>query len=215
MTFKQKVVTPTITKLYLEKYRGLARKYPDRIAQHIERAENELRSLTLGREFGESTESYFVRRPDVKKRWDEIKQAILEMGFIPEAVTPGIKREATKITKPINLESQLAKYQAIRFKTANDEKQITRLQKLIKADASKWQVGQGVGWEPTGVGQVNRGYRIIEVHPETKEVTVQAVTDVGQLADFTFGPHRVEISDLVRDRRFDSAIPKKTRTYNR
>ena len=78
---------------YLEKYRKLVEKYPDRLDKHLERAKDEAVSVVLGREFGETTEDYFERHPDVKRRWDEVMFAIREMEQLkvsPKAVTPEV-----------------------------------------------------------------------------------------------------------------------------
>ncbi len=76
----EKPVTPEVTKQpYLEKYRELVRKYPDRIDKHLERAKDEKASIVLGREYGESFDNFLERRPDVKRRWDELTIAIKEM----------------------------------------------------------------------------------------------------------------------------------------
>lgn len=73
---------------YLEKYRKLAKKYPARIDDHLERAKGEKASIVLGREFGEDFDSFLERRPDVKSRWNELTVAIKEMEQVRARITP-------------------------------------------------------------------------------------------------------------------------------
>ena len=104
------------------------------------------------------------------------------------------------------MRSQIRELQGKRFKSAGDEITIERLQRTLVANPSKWQVGQGVGWRAVR-GQANRGYRIERVIPETKEAIIRPVGDIGQLADYTGKPERVDIIDLLRDKRYDRLQP--------
>jgi len=100
--------------------------------------------------------------------------------------------------------AELRKLKAIRFKTANDEKKIKRIQKQIQENVSKWEAGQGVGWR-VAAGQVNRGLRITEIYPDTHTAKIEFIKDVGQLADYKAGStHIVDTIDLIRDKRYDS-----------
>lgn len=85
---KEAITSEVIKQPYLEKYRGLVGKYPDRIDKHIERAKDEKASIVLGRMFGESFDNFLGRRPDIKRRWDELTIAIKEMEQIKAEVPP-------------------------------------------------------------------------------------------------------------------------------
>ena len=91
-------------------------------------------------------------------------------------------------------------------KSRGDEITLSRMKATLQANPSRWQIGQGVGWRAVR-GQVNRGYRIEAVIPETKEAIIRPVGDIGQLADYTGQSERVDIIDLLRDRRFDATQP--------
>ncbi len=84
------VIPQVIGQPYLEKYRGLAKKYPERIDKHIERAKDEKASLVLGRGFGETFEAYLEQNPGVKKRWEELTVAIKEMQQLKMGIMPTI-----------------------------------------------------------------------------------------------------------------------------
>ncbi|GAH39870.1 unnamed protein product, partial [marine sediment metagenome] len=84
---------------YLEKYRKLVEKYPDRIDNHLERAKDEKASLVLGRGFGESFDDYLEHNPSVKRRWDELTTAIGEMEQLKAGIIGTIKPQATKGSK--------------------------------------------------------------------------------------------------------------------
>ena len=115
-----------------------------------------------------------------------------------------VERPAEKFIE--RKQAELERLNAIRFKTAHDEIKIERIQKQLKENVGKWQVGQGVGWKVVK-GQVNRGLRIVEVYPEEHKAKIQFITDVGQLADIEVGSTNiVDTIDLIRDKKFDGVI---------
>ena len=106
--------------------------------------------------------------------------------------------------------AELKRLQAIRFKGAGQEKQIELLKKRIAADPAKWKAGDGVGWKVTG-NQINRGFRIAEVDPQTKTAVIRQVADTGITS--TGGDYdriqdqRVHIAYLVRDNKYNAIPP--------
>jgi hypothetical protein len=80
------------------------------------------------------------------------------------------------------------------------------LEAKAKADPSKWNVGNGVGHRV--VGQISRGFRIVEIDPETKLAMIRSVADTG-LTTSGGNADRIEdswvhIASLVRDRKYDA-----------
>ena len=121
----------------------------------------------------------------------------------PEVVPP----EETADPDADNRE-KLKKLQAVRFKTANDEKQIEILKERIATPADKWKVGDGVGWKVYG-NQINRGFRVVSVHPESKTVTIRSVADTGITTSGgdtdKIGDETLHVADLVRDTKYNAA----------
>jgi N12 class adenine-specific DNA methylase len=99
----------------------------------------------------------------------------------------------------------LEHFEAKRVKTAGDERTIALLRRRIEASPDKWRVGDGVGYRVDR--QINRGFRIVSIDPNTKTAVVRSVADTGltttggadRIADTT-----VHIGDLVRDRKYDA-----------
>ena len=121
------------------------------------------------------------------------------------SVTP-IEQKLPKPVVPLTADqvdkARIKELKAVRFKTAGQEKSIELLEARLKADPSKWAVGDGVGHRVAG--QITRGYRIVDIDPATKEATISIVADTG-LADAGIGDsQRVHIGDLVRDNRFNA-----------
>lgn len=103
--------------------------------------------------------------------------------------------------------TELKQLKSKQFKTRPDEINIERIEKQLKENVGKWQVGQGVGWRVHGK-QINRGMRIIEVYPEQHKAKIQFIKDVGQLADYKHGStHTVDMIDLIRDKNYDTIEP--------
>jgi len=107
-------------------------------------------------------------------------------------------------------EAELKRLEGIKYKTAGVEKSIRILKAKIAVDPSKWNVGDGVGWRiGEGKGsQINRGFRIIDINPETKTATIRSVADTGltvsggnfdKIAD-----EQVHLSDLIKDNKYNS-----------
>jgi len=63
-------------KTQIEKFKSLLDKYPDRRIKTLDRMRGILISHTLGRDFNESMEDYYIRRPDIKESDDDIKELI-------------------------------------------------------------------------------------------------------------------------------------------
>lgn len=97
--------------------------------------------------------------------------------------------------------------------TRATEIKIMRLEGEIKADPSKWSVGNGVGWYVGSAtakkrgDQVNRGYRIIELDAENKTAKIRSIADTGITNsggnDDVLPNETVHIADLVRDKKYD------------
>jgi len=158
---------------------------------------------------------------DIKTRIDELSDLMLKLGFkpqpqrledIPELEEPAEKPAEKKWTEAEWLAERkkvLKEYQGKRFKTANDEIIINRIQKQIAENVAKWQPGQGVGWKLPG--QVNRGLRIVEVYPETHQAKIKWIVDTGVIADLELGKtHIVDTIDLIRDKKYDAPVTKPT-----
>src|SRR5690606_28993005 len=80
-----------------------------------------------------------------------------------------------------------------------------------KADPSKWSEGDGVGYSVAGAGgkkQINRGFRIVSIDPDTKTAVVRQVADTGLTStggNFDrVGDTRVHVAELTRDRKYDA-----------
>lgn len=126
-------------------------------------------------------------------------------------------------------DSRLALYQQFQSQgqslTFAQEKSIEIYTRRAKADPSKWQVGQGVAYK---VGQqINRGFQISQIDPDTKLALLSQVADTGLTVTGSsdkLPPSWVHIGDLVTDNSYnsspssvtptsiapDSSIPKET-----
>lgn len=117
------------------------------------------------------------------------------------------KTEVPKPTADQNDKAELKRLERLRFKTRGNEIQIERLKARIAADPSKWKVGDGVGWKVAN--QTNRGFRIVEVRPETKQAVIRSVADTGLTTsggDYDqINDQLVHISDLVRDNKYNAS----------
>ena len=110
--------------------------------------------------------------------------------------------KATGHPADVRLKQRLAELKKIQFKTFGQEREITHLKQLIKADPNKFKPGEGVAWKL--YNQTNRGFRVLQVFPERKEAVIGLVKDTG-FADINAG-HRevVHVGDLMRDRKYDA-----------
>lgn len=106
------------------------------------------------------------------------------------------------------LQMQIEKINRVRYKTALQERNLAALEARLKADPSRWLVGMGVGYRVSR-NQINRGFRIKKTNFSEKTVLVTSVHDSGLTTtggDFDRISDRwVYVSDLIRDKRFDSA----------
>lgn len=88
--------------------------------------------------------------------------------------------------------------------TAQSRRLLTSLEKKAAADPAKWKSGQGVGWKPVQ-GQINRGFRVIEVDEPTKMAKIRQVADTGITK--TGGVDRindqwVHVAELITDNKY-------------
>jgi len=140
-----------------------------------------------------------------------------------------VKSSGSKTPKPSSttgdeeMDARLARYRERLSKnkslTGSEEKAYEVLLRREKADPSKWGVGEGVGYRVGASGkggQINRGFQIIEVDPESKKALVRSVADTG--ITVSGGMDRLEdrwvhVGDLVRDKKYrrpqrqDSRLP--------
>jgi len=148
---------------------------------------------------------------DAMKHFEEYMN-VDEPGRFTFEITPKAK-PVTKKPSPTGFvaekRAELKRLKAKRFKTANDEVQIERIQKQLKENVGKWQVGQGVGWRVMK-GQTNRGLQIVEVYPDQHLAKIKFVADTGVLADYKAGSTQtVDMIDLIRDKKYDAIAPEK------
>lgn len=162
---------------------------------------------------GKNSESYRMMYP-VKKTISEVVEHFCEYlnldGHNNNYTIEIVKEQTEKVNKETDpVKEELNKLKAKRFKTWHDEKKIERLEQLIKADASKWNVGYGVGWKVT-YNQINRGYQIVSVDQQTKTAVIKPVADTGITEDGTDRMvtrwQTVSIIDLIRDKKYDRAV---------
>jgi hypothetical protein len=121
-----------------------------------------------------------------------------------------VKEKEEKVKKEVDpVKEELKRLKEKRFKTHGDEIKIERLEQHIKADASKWLSGYGVGWKVTR-NQVNRGYQVVSIDTLSKTAIIKPVADTGLTVDGTNqmpkDRHTVQIIDLMRDKKYDAAI---------
>lgn len=106
-----------------------------------------------------------------------------------------------------DLEIQIGRINRVKYKTALQERQLASLKSRLKADPSRWLVGMGVGYRVSR-NQINRGFRITKTKLSEKMVLVSSVSDCGLTSsggDFDrTADCWVYVSDLIRDKRFDS-----------
>lgn len=180
---------------------------------------------TIGRRYNTREEAEAALEASAKQHEDEMRKAIENKS--PEEIQSQadywLKEKApqpqakTTSPQPDSLKPewkrQLKQKQAIKYKTASDEKTIERLKAKIANDPSKWSIGDGVGYRVnSGRGtQVNRGFRIIAVDPKSETVTVRQVADTGltssggdydQMRDAA-----IDMIDLVRDKKYNATPP--------
>lgn len=126
--------------------------------------------------------------------------------YIVELDCKQTKSKQATIKEIDPLKEELKKLKGIRFKTAQQEKQIDRLEKLIKLNPNKWQVGYGVAWKVTG-NQINRSYQIAEIDYQNKKAVIKPVADTGLTIDgsdrMPIEWHTVSMVDLIRDKKYD------------
>lgn len=142
-------------------------------------------------------------RPSIQKEIDTLNAEKAALVLVPKAEA---KVEAETFESERRAELKILK--AKKSQTRATEIKIERIEKQLKENFGKWQIGQGVGWRVVK-GQTNRGLRIVELRPDTHEAVIQFVKDVGVLADFEQGKtHIVDTIDLVRDKKFDTPTGK-------
>jgi hypothetical protein len=97
--------------------------------------------------------------------------------------------------------------------SARQEQSIEHLESMAKADPSKWNIGAGVGWkvEPRKGGQINRGFQVIDIDPDTKMALIRSVADTGLTTtggnNDRIGDKWVHVADLVRDNKYNKPAP--------
>jgi hypothetical protein len=168
-----------------------------------ERAKSKQELIDRWNKKEDKTEEEF--RADLLNRTDKNLQEAADYWLKKREERTVSKIEQTKPKEETD-EQKLERLEKKRFKIANDERMIEVLRRRVKADPSKWKVGDGVGYRVHR--QINRGFRIVEVKPDTKEAVVIPVADTGLTID---GSDRiptdsqvVHIGDLVRDRKYDA-----------
>jgi hypothetical protein len=144
-----------------------------------------------------------------------------------EPPPPVVAEKPTKQAKSLGTgspegDARLAEYRARkksgRSMTANQEKALAVYEEQAAADPSKWKNGDGVGWK-VGVGkggQINRGFRVVDVDADTKTAVIRQVADTGITStggDYDrIANRRVHIADLVRDNKYNAPHPSQTQT---
>ena len=87
----------------------------------------------------------------------------------------------------------------------SDEVSLSLNESRAKADPSKWNPGDGVGYKVSG-DQINRGFRVQQVDPNTKMATVRQVADTGLTSsggnNDRIKPQLVHVADLVKDSKY-------------
>jgi hypothetical protein len=144
----------------------------------------------------------WVKDREAKKEATRMKAEQAESGKKTRAFKARFKREPTP-----HESEEFEKIQQIegkRFRSGNDEIMHKLHTARIEADPAKWKVGEGIGYHVDR--QINRGFRIVAVHPDTKEVTIRQVADTGLTSsggnDDRIRDQRVHIADLVRDNKY-------------
>ena len=122
-------------------------------------------------------------------------------------VTTGNAEDDDKLSKYRDIiKSRVSRGLGSELAASSEQKSFELLEAREKADPKKWRAGYGVGYRV--YGQINRGFRIIEIDPLNKTAFVRSVADTGLTA--TGGDHDkikdrwVHIAELVRDKRFDA-----------
>lgn len=127
----------------------------------------------------------------------------------PSELKPA-KPEAKKLPEKIASDEQkLAALRAKKFKTAGDEKSIKLTEARIKADPSKWNPGDGVGYRVAN--QINRGFRVVRVDAAKKLALIRQVADTGLTTTGgdtdRISDQWVHVAELVRDRKYNAPKP--------
>ena len=103
--------------------------------------------------------------------------------------------------------------------TAGNEVSLRLLEAEAAADPTKWSAGDGVGYYAGSAGrargkalgeQINRGFRVMKVNPDTKMVLVRQVADTGITVsgdEERLGDEWIHAAYLVRDRKYDVRKP--------
>jgi hypothetical protein len=122
------------------------------------------------------------------------------------SIPGGVKAKNGTWTGSAETDARLQQYRARGGKgmTAAEEKALKLYEARAKADPAKWKAGDGVGYRVDG-NQINRGFRVVSVDPETKTAVVRQVADTGitvtggadRLSDT-----RIHIGELVRDNKY-------------
>jgi len=137
--------------------------------------------------------------------------------------TPKPKSTAATTTGNAAMDERLSYYEALspvrkESLTSRDKKSYERLKKAKQADPKKWNVGDDVSYRVTGGGysQINRGFRIVSVDPDTKTVRLKMTRDTGLTEtggnEWMSGTTEVHIVDLQRDNSGRKRNLKKTGT---
>jgi hypothetical protein len=105
--------------------------------------------------------------------------------------------------------AEFASYQKKRHLLPNQEYRMVQLQACINADPKKFPVGAGVGWKAVR-GQINRGYRVIEVDVPNKLARIRSIAETGITETGGSGvvgsTQVVPMGDLIRDRKYDREV---------
>lgn len=131
------------------------------------------------------------------------------------------KAAPTKTTGSAENDARLAKLRERakpgRGLSGTDELLLKLYETQEKADPKKWRIGDGVGWKVSSGGrtsQTNRGFRIVQVDPETKLALIRSVADTGLTntgGDYDkIRDQWVHLADLVRDGKYNDPNRKST-----
>ena len=60
-------------KIQVDEFKAILNKYPERRIKTLDRMRGILASRIIGRDFNESMEAYYIRRPDIKASNEAIK----------------------------------------------------------------------------------------------------------------------------------------------
>lgn len=136
---------------------------------------------------------------------EDIRTFLLD--FVSERLVEGSRitfRRPSAAPQPRHAKSSA--YPVAHFKTYGQEQAERLNQERNAADPYKFSAGDGVAWKV--YHQVNRGFRVLSLMPESRECVIRQVADTGITVtggnDDRIADTLVYISDLIRDRRYDA-----------